>query len=119
MHGIAVLSKHAPQGMTCMLSFHAHFFTGPAIGTCSGLQALSDNQIPALCFGNRNISLVSAAAAPFLSSHPDSALFMAMSFLPIFILPQLQTLWMNESDKRRQGQNLPLSSGRVLPTTEN
>ena len=133
--GLLIVALGAMRGIQTMVlasPWQAAGYLALAFALNLGLQALGsiitkaafkmntrDALTMGLCFGNRNISLVSAAAAPFLSSHPDSALFMAMSFLPIFILPQLQTLWMNESDKRRQDQNLPLSSGRVLPTTEN
>lgn len=40
-----------------------------------------------LVSGNRNITLVWAAAAPFLADHPGVELFLAMSVFPIFMLP--------------------------------
>ncbi|MBN8929405.1 MAG: hypothetical protein BGO51_07915 [Rhodospirillales bacterium 69-11] len=40
-----------------------------------------------LVSGNRNITLVWAAAAPFLAERPGVELFLAMAVLPIFILP--------------------------------
>jgi predicted Na+-dependent transporter len=40
-----------------------------------------------LVSGNRNITLVWAAAAPFLADHPSVELFLAMSVFPIFMLP--------------------------------
>ncbi|TCZ63875.1 hypothetical protein [Roseicella aquatilis] len=40
-----------------------------------------------LVSGNRNITLVWAAAAPFLAAHPGVELFLAMSVFPIFMLP--------------------------------
>lgn len=40
-----------------------------------------------LVSGNRNITLVWAAAAPFLAAHPGVELFLAMSIFPIFMLP--------------------------------
>ncbi len=40
-----------------------------------------------LISGNRNITLVWAAAAPFLADHPSVELFLAMSVFPIFMLP--------------------------------
>lgn len=40
-----------------------------------------------LVSGNRNITLVWAAAAPFLAAHPGVELFFAMSVFPIFMLP--------------------------------
>jgi predicted Na+-dependent transporter len=40
-----------------------------------------------LVSGNRNITLVWAAAAPFLATHPGVELFLAMSVFPIFMLP--------------------------------
>jgi BASS family bile acid:Na+ symporter len=40
-----------------------------------------------LVSGNRNITLVWAAAAPFLAGHPGVELFLAMSVFPIFMLP--------------------------------
>lgn len=40
-----------------------------------------------LVSGNRNVTLVWAAAAPFLSDHPGVELFLAMSVFPIFMLP--------------------------------
>jgi BASS family bile acid:Na+ symporter len=40
-----------------------------------------------LVSGNRNITLVWAAAAPALAEHPGVELFLAMSVFPIFILP--------------------------------
>ena len=36
---------------------------------------------------NRNVTLVWAAAAPFLAGHPGVELFLAMSVFPIFVLP--------------------------------
>jgi hypothetical protein len=40
-----------------------------------------------LVSGNRNVTLVWAAATPFLAAHPGAELFLAMSVFPIFILP--------------------------------
>jgi predicted Na+-dependent transporter len=40
-----------------------------------------------LVSGNRNITLVWAAAAPFLADHPGVELFLAASVFPIFMLP--------------------------------
>jgi len=40
-----------------------------------------------LVSGNRNVTLVWAAAAPFLADHPGVELFLAMSVFPIFMLP--------------------------------
>ena len=40
-----------------------------------------------LISGNRNITLVWAAAAPFLEGHASVELFLAMSVFPIFMLP--------------------------------
>ena len=40
-----------------------------------------------LVSGNRNVTLVWAAAAPALAGHPGVELFLAMSVFPIFILP--------------------------------
>jgi predicted Na+-dependent transporter len=40
-----------------------------------------------LVTGNRNVTLVWAATGPFLASHPDVELFLAMSVFPIFMLP--------------------------------
>jgi hypothetical protein len=37
--------------------------------------------------GNRNVTLVWAAAAPTLAGHPGVELFLAMSVFPIFVLP--------------------------------
>ncbi len=45
-----------------------------------------------LCSGNRNVTLIWVAAAPFLADHPDTELFLAMSIFPIFMLPLLQKL---------------------------
>jgi predicted Na+-dependent transporter len=42
-----------------------------------------------LVSGNRNITLVWAAAAPFLADRPKVELFLAMSVFPIFMLPAL------------------------------
>ncbi len=40
-----------------------------------------------LVSGNRNITLILAAAAPFLAAHPGVQLFLVMSVFPIFMLP--------------------------------
>jgi BASS family bile acid:Na+ symporter len=40
-----------------------------------------------LVTGNRNVTLVWAATGPFVVSHPDVELFLAMSVFPIFMLP--------------------------------
>ena len=58
-----------------------------------------------VCYGNRNVSLASVAASGFLATHQASALYMAMSFLPIFILPQLQTLWSTMAKRSRNSDN--------------
>lgn len=40
-----------------------------------------------LISGNRNVTLIWAAAAPFVASHPQVELYLAMSVFPIFMLP--------------------------------
>lgn len=52
------------------------------LGTCRSLTV-------GLASGNRNVTLVWAAATPFLASHPGIELFLAMSVFPIFMLPLL------------------------------
>lgn len=42
-----------------------------------------------LVSGNRNITLIWAAAAPFLADRPGIELFLAMSVFPIFMLPAM------------------------------
>jgi dienelactone hydrolase len=46
-----------------------------------------------LVSGNRNVTLIWAAATPFLAGHPGVELFLAMSVFPIFILPA-PTRWL-------------------------
>ena len=42
-----------------------------------------------LVSGNRNVTLVWAAAAPFAAAHPGIELYLAMSVFPIFVMPAL------------------------------
>lgn len=56
-----------------------------------------------LVSGNRNITLVWAAAAPFLADRPGIELFLAMSVFPIFMLPAATQVLMPWLLKREDG----------------
>lgn len=66
-----------------------------------------------VCYGNRNVSLASVAASDFLVAHQASALYVAMSFLPIFILPQLQTLWFAMAKRTGNSNNTHTSPATI------
>lgn len=69
-----------------------------------------------LVSGNRNITLVWAAAAPFLAHRPGVELFLAMAVLPIFMLPALSRRLIHGLTHRpaaeARAQRLPVLPGR-------
>ncbi|MGG5823881.1 hypothetical protein [Falsiroseomonas sp. HW251] len=67
-----------------------------------------------LVSGNRNITLVWAAAAPFLADHPGVELFLAMSVFPIFMLPAAtQRIFATLMDRAaRQTPTIPQQAGQ-------
>jgi predicted Na+-dependent transporter len=91
MRGMRQQILAAPQEAAMML--------GLAFATNLGFQVIGSalfaatDRIRALTIGlvsgNRNITLVWAAATPFLADHPKVELFLAMSAFPIFMLPAL------------------------------
>ena len=70
--GLAFLVNAALQAVGALLFFAVERRRALTVGLVSG---------------NRNITLVWAAAAPFLADHPGVELFLAMSVFPIFMLP--------------------------------
>lgn len=111
MTGIAVLGLLV-VALAAMRGVQAQILAAPwiamgwltlAFALNAGLQALGtllfagDDRVRALsmglCTGNRSVTLVWAAAAPFIDSRPGVELYLAMSLLPIFMLP-LATRWL-------------------------
>jgi predicted Na+-dependent transporter len=70
-----------------------------------------------LVSGNRNVTLVWAAATPLLVAHPDAELFLAMSVFPIFMLPlvtkQLMKAYERLSAPRRRRESAIIPSSRA------
>ncbi len=62
-----------------------------------------------LVSGNRNITLVWAAAAPFLAGRPGVELFLAMAVFPIFMLPAPMRPFIHALRRR----DLPIPTGGV------
>lgn len=105
MTGIAVLglllvAVGAMRGMQDEIlahPWHAAWMLGLAFFLNAGLQVVGAVLFGALelrraltvglVSGNRNVTLVWAAAAPFVVDHPGVELFLAMSVFPIFMLP--------------------------------
>lgn len=111
MTGIAVLGLLV-VALAAMRGIQAQILVAPwlalgwlalAFAVNAGLQALAallfangDRRralTVGLCTGSRSVTLVWAAAAPFVESRPGVELFLAMSLLPIFMLP-LPTRWL-------------------------
>lgn len=105
MTGIAVLglllvaigAMRGMQGQILAAPWQAALLLGLAFLANAGFQAIgallfggmdrTRALTVGLVSGNRNITLVWAAAAPFLAAHPGVELFLAMSVFPIFMLP--------------------------------
>lgn len=65
-----------------------------------------------LVSGNRNVTLVWAAAAPVLAGHPGVELFLAMAVFPIFILPLATRRLLAAAERRGAARAVP----RPAPT---
>ena len=94
---VAIGAMHGMGGHILAAPGHAAALLALGFVANAGLQVLGALLFAALdrrraltiglVSGNRNITLVWAAAAPLLAAHPGVELFLAMSVFPIFMLP--------------------------------
>lgn len=101
--GLLVVALAAMRGMQAVLLSEpgrVAAVLGLAFAVNAGFQALGALLFHAeaprswaltvgLVSGNRNVTLVWAAAAPFAAAHPGIELYLAMSVFPIFVMPAL------------------------------
>ena len=98
--GLILVAIGAMRGMDAKIAAqprHVLWVLGLAFLINAGFQALGATLFWAtdrrrsltvgLVSGNRNVTLVWAAAGPMLLAHPEAELYLAMSVFPIFMLP--------------------------------